>query len=240
MIASLFLITDPLSFPLSSSPHSKLTLVNTMLAGTGKTYLASKVIDHFRDMYDETPNKEGFAFFYCSRNEDERRDPLSVLRSLVRQLSSPAKVWNLGTGRQMRPELRQLWQEAKEELADLSLEDCKHQIVASVNLYSRTVIVLDALDECDAIERDRLLDAIEELLLSASKPLKIFVSSRPDGDLKDRFADKPTIEIRARHNESDVQKYLEENIVRHRTWQNMDKLLQREILEVLVMRSEGM
>ena len=60
----------------------------TVSAGAGKTFLTSKVIDHVQCKLQASPSHEGFAFFYCNRNEPERRQPLSVLRSYVRQLPS--------------------------------------------------------------------------------------------------------------------------------------------------------
>lgn len=60
------------------------------LAGTGKTFLTLKVIDDIQATLEKQPNEEGFAFFYCNRNEAARRDPLSVLSAFVRQLSTIA------------------------------------------------------------------------------------------------------------------------------------------------------
>ncbi|CZR59898.1 uncharacterized protein PAC_09792 [Phialocephala subalpina] len=53
-------------------------------AGSGKTFLTSMVVDHVRGLLSRTPNHEGFAFFYCNRNEDllsESKRPLKVFIS---------------------------------------------------------------------------------------------------------------------------------------------------------------
>ncbi|VUC34090.1 unnamed protein product [Clonostachys rosea] len=66
-----------------ASESSAITLLYGA-PGAGKTFLTSRVIDHV----EKSPDLEGFAYFYCKRDEEERSQPVSILRSLVRQLSS--------------------------------------------------------------------------------------------------------------------------------------------------------
>ncbi|KAH8889900.1 hypothetical protein GQ53DRAFT_591978, partial [Thozetella sp. PMI_491] len=135
-----------------------------LTAGAGKTFLTSKVIDHIESLLNYSQNHEGFAFFYCNRNDDERRKPVSVLRSY----------------------------------------------------------------------------ALNNLLSQSKKPLKIFISSRPDGDIRDYFSSWPTVEIQATHNQSDIEKFVHEEIVKHRRWSKMQKSLQRDIVTTFLGRSTGM
>src|ERR1700761_8084566 len=51
--------------------------------GARKTKLVSKVVDH----YTLRPDTQALVYFYCDRNDEPRRQPESVLRSFVRQLS---------------------------------------------------------------------------------------------------------------------------------------------------------
>jgi ankyrin repeat domain-containing protein 50 len=67
--------------------------------GAGKTFLTSRVIDHLL----EISTLEGFAFFYCNQIEEDRRKPLSVLQSYVRQLSTTIR-----NPRNIRKRLRDL------------------------------------------------------------------------------------------------------------------------------------
>jgi len=75
--------------------------------------------------------------------------------------------------------------------------------------------VLDALDECEPDPRDRLVETIEFLLANSKRPVKVFISSRPDRDIRNRFLNKPNIEIQARHNEEDIRRFVDERIVKH-------------------------
>ncbi|RYP41559.1 hypothetical protein DL768_010475 [Monosporascus sp. mg162] len=203
-------------------------------AGAGKTFLTSKVIDHVQSLLKSSRNEDGFAFFYCNRNEEERRKPLMVLRSYVRQLSTTAKY-----PEEMR-KLQELWSEKRLRGSDLGLEDCREQLFELVNLYPRTTLVLDALDECEPDSRGELVRTVEILLSKSRRPLKVFVSSRPDRDIRNRFLDRPNIEIQATHNENDIRKFVNEEIIKHGAWKDISPPLKDEIIMVLLARSQGM
>ncbi|OCL11473.1 hypothetical protein AOQ84DRAFT_386815, partial [Glonium stellatum] len=204
-------------------------------AGTGKTFLTSKVIDHVQDSLQSSPNHEGFAYFYCNRNEEERREPLSVLRSYVRQLSTATR--NPGD---IRKRLRDLCRDARLKGSVLSLGMCKQQLLESVNLYQKTTLVLDALDECEPHSRRELIETIEFVLSRSERPLKVFISSRPDGDIRDRFLSRPNVEIQATHNQGDIEKFVSQEIVKHRRWKKISLSLQERIVKTLLDRSDGM
>lgn len=136
--------------------------------------------------------------------------------------------------------LRTLYHEKKLHGGDLSLDDCKTQLLKSVNLFSRTTLILDAMDECDPSSRVRLINVVESLLSEAEKPVRVFISSRPDRDIRNRFTTRPNIEIQARHNEDDIRKFVNEEITKHRRWEDMSASLKVEITSVLLSRSQGM
>lgn len=202
--------------------------------GAGKTFLASKVIDEIESHLDPASN-QGFAFFYCNRNEADRREPLSVLRSYVRQLSSPA-----GNSERIQGTVRDLYRDMRLKGSEFGLELCKEQILESVNLYDRTTLVLDALDECDRESRSHLMDMVERLLHESTKPVQIFISSRPDGDIRTRFENKPNIEIQAELNQGDIQQFVQSEIVKHPRWKDMPSSLRDNIIKVLQERSDVM
>ncbi|SPQ26473.1 155b9fce-3d70-4eae-8d87-6b345046ed02 [Thermothielavioides terrestris] len=203
--------------------------------GAGKTFLTSAVIDHVEGILSTAPNHEGFAFFYCNRHETDRREPLSVLRSYVRQLSTTAF-----NPESMRAKLRSLCQETRLKGAHLTLATCQDQLLESVNLYPQTTLVLDALDECEPETRARLIDTIEFLLKNSERPLKVFISSRPDVDIRDRLLSQPNIEIRATDNQDDIAKFVNEEIIKHRRWGKIAAPLRTRIVDTLLDRSQGM
>ncbi|KAK5630889.1 hypothetical protein RRF57_006604 [Xylaria bambusicola] len=203
--------------------------------GAGKTFLTSRVIDHERARVESSPNQEGFAFFYCDRNEEQRRKPLSVLQSYVRQLSTTAKNPDC-----IRKSLQDCCQKARRSGSDLSFEHCRYQLLESINLYHNTTLVLDALDECEPNSRGQILEIIEFLISKSGNSLKVFISSRPDQDIRDRFLKTPNIEIQATDNEEDIQKFVREKITQHRNWRGMSQRLQNDIVEKFFTKSQGM
>jgi Cdc6-like AAA superfamily ATPase len=206
-----------------------------MTAGTGKTYLTSKIIDEIRDNLKSNPNHEGLAFFYCNRNEVERQEPLSVLRSFVRQLSTIANNED-----SIQKNLRQLHVQTRLKASELNMDICKDLLLEFINLYPKTTLVLDALDECDKRKRGVLIKTFDYFLNHASRPVKIFISSRPDGDIKERFKSRANIEIQATDNHDDIATFVESEITEHPRWKKISLSLQKEIVDTLQKRSKGM
>lgn len=206
-----------------------------LIAGTGKTHLTSRVIDEIRGALKSNPNHEGLAFFYCNRNETERQEPLSVLRSFVRQLSTIVNDEN-----SMQKRLRQFYIQTRLEASEPTIGECKELLLEFINLYPKTTLILDALDECGKHERRVLIEIFVYFLACASRPVKIFISSRPDGDIKEIFKSRANIEIQAIDNHDDISRFVEGEIIKHRRWKKISFGLQREIVETLQERSQGM
>ncbi|KAF8851786.1 hypothetical protein BDZ45DRAFT_133333 [Acephala macrosclerotiorum] len=204
-------------------------------AGTGKTYLASRVIDDIQYALANNPNHEGLAFFYCNRNEAERQEPLSVLRSFVRQLSTTSN-----DDHSISTRLKERCIQAQLKASELTMNDCKELVLEFLNLYPKTTLILDALDECKKEKRRDLIEIFDYFLAHASRPVKIFISSRPDGDIRERFKNLANIEIQATDNHGDISRFVETEIMKHRRWKNMSPELQGEIIETLQVRSQGM
>jgi hypothetical protein len=74
------------------------------------------------------------------------------------------------------------------------------------------VIMLDALDECDATKRYQLLDALEKFVDKAPNLVQAFVSSRNDGDIVNQLRMYPNLEIKAADNEEEIRRFVCEKI----------------------------
>ncbi|KAF4635686.1 hypothetical protein G7Y89_g2417 [Cudoniella acicularis] len=195
-------------------------------AGTGKTFLTSKVIDEVQSALKRDPN-QGFAFFYCKRNEPGRGDPLSVLKAYVRQLSTIA-----GDSHSIQRSVKQFYNEARQRASQLTMNDCKKLLLDFINIYPQTTLILDALDECESQSRVELIEIFECLLSEAEEaknPLKIFISSRPDDDIKRKLKHHANIEITATDNHEDITRFVGSRISKHPTWHmTVDSELQKK------------
>ncbi|KAI9708517.1 MAG: hypothetical protein M1820_003979 [Bogoriella megaspora] len=167
--------------------------------GTGKSVLSSSVIDYLHQFCADSIEDGGFAFFYCDRQIPDRREASSILRSYVRQLSTTYRSQD-----HFRQELETACLDAKRKSGHLDAQECLKQIVSSVNLYPCTVLVLDGLDECSEADRTSLLNFVEDLFAQTTKPLKIYIASRPNVDIERQIEAVPFVET---YNRSSTAKY---------------------------------
>src|SRR4051812_45795097 len=121
-----------------------LTDICLRTAGTGKTFLTSKVVDEIQLTLTSGVNQEAFAFFYCNRNEELRREPLSVLRGFIRQLSTITSEEH-----SIQKRLQNFHSECRLKASEPTMNDCKELLLELIDIYPRTTLVLDALDECE-------------------------------------------------------------------------------------------
>lgn len=100
--------------------------------------------------------------------------------------------------------------------------------------------MLDALDECDRDKRRKVVEVFDCLIKDSAMPVKIFISSRPDGDIKKRLVHPSNIEILANDNQNDISKYIKKEIVNHERWHKMNDPLRNDIVATLQAQSGGM
>jgi hypothetical protein len=100
--------------------------------------------------------------------------------------------------------------------------------------------VLDALDECEPKLRGEILEVLEYLISRSENGLKVFISSRPDRDIRDRFLKTRNIEIQATDNEEDIRTFVRKEIIKHGNWESMSQDLQNDIVTMLFKKSKGM
>jgi hypothetical protein len=177
--------------------------------GTGKSFLSSSVIDYFLENFEKSSEDGGFAYFYCNLQDPDHKEALHILRSCVRQLSTTIRSQN-----EMRKELLNSCNETRQKGGKgLDKQACVKYIQESVNLYPRTVIVLDGLDECEEPQREMLLESLESIL--AVGKVKVFIASRPTQDLECRmnlFDQKRVFRVDTSDNLEDIKTYVTQTI----------------------------
>ncbi|KAJ5710113.1 ankyrin [Penicillium malachiteum] len=153
--------------------------------GTGKTVLTSKVIDYLLDKPQRPQDR--VVYYYC-RRVNEYEDPENVIRSLFRQLAKPTPNSN-----QIRRDVQALFKQMRDHTSQLPIETCRDQLLKSLKQYDQITFVIDGLDECKKETIDTLLETIEFLLADKEHPTRVFLSSRPDGYIKESFSRWPSI-----------------------------------------------
>ena len=208
--------------------------------GAGKTKLVSRAIDDMQKDLAQSSSNEALAYFYCDRNQADRRDPETLLGSLVRQLSITSDEETIQ---------HLIYQQYEREHANgfasgkLRFEQSLSLFAQLVAVYPQVTLVIDALDECDEKTRAKLIDALDKLVHESPRPLKVFISSRPDGDIKHRFASGPNMEIKATDNRSDIAMFVEDRLANNIPWRWKEQItpaLKAHISATLIDRSDGM
>ncbi|KAL7944335.1 hypothetical protein V8C42DRAFT_326513 [Trichoderma barbatum] len=215
-------------------PSSSTLLYLRGTVGTGKTFLTSRVIEHVKGALKSSTHDEGFAFFYCNRSGPSMQDPLIVLKSFVRQLSYRAYDYD-----RIQKKVIRRCQLAKEEGRDLSYKDCKELILDSLNLYSRTTIVLDALDESDVTSYN-LAEILIDLMEKATKPVKVFISSRPGREYLEAFESQSIITVDSSSQQDDIVKFLDEKLYSTLPFKRRGREIQKLIKDTFKSRNGGM
>ena len=172
------------------------------ISGSGKSKLVSLVIKECQDLH-----RRGLGmppvWFYCSRDSQEpkRSDPQAFLASLARQLS------NLVPGDPLLPPSKHLYEEREQDgfaSGSLSVEESTRLIIDLTAYYPATTIILDALDECKDESRHLLLGALQDILTQGRSLVKVFASSRDEGDLVCGLSKYPSIRVSSEKNSEDI------------------------------------
>lgn len=124
------------------------------------------------------------------------------------------------------------------QLTDSEAESLLQELMQA---YSKTILVLDALDECNEKTRSALIEVFDRLT-KTNPTLKLFISSRRDDDIQYRLHKEANLGIEATDNEEDIRNFvrtrLEEDQKRRR--KPLSDGLQKEITKVLFSKSAGM
>ncbi|KAN0076279.1 hypothetical protein V8E54_006421 [Elaphomyces granulatus] len=139
------------------------------IPGTGKTMIASIVVDHLKTSFPD--DKTGKAFLYCIYKREDNQKVDDLLASLLGQLA----VWQ-----SIVPEsIRELYNKHRRgEKPRLSRNEILEALSSLTKTYSRTFIIIDALDECKTNHiRNELLSEIYKL--QKGSDTRLMVTFRP-------------------------------------------------------------
>jgi hypothetical protein len=180
---------------------NKQALLCPGIPGAGKTITTAIIVDDLYTRFQNNPSV-GIAYIYCNFGRQDEQKPEDLLASLLRQLipsSMPDIVkalYDQHKGKRTRTSIDEIWR-------------VLHSVTAG---YSRTFIIIDALDECQVShrERDGFLSSISTLQKEAQSQINILATSRPLPDItwhfEEYFKGYLSKEIRAK--EDDVLSYV--------------------------------
>lgn len=181
-------------------------------------------------------NDEGFAYFYCSRSDPVRRETKHILRSYISQL---AKVPSYPT--MMEKNIYALYLKAKKEKRGFSTKECEMALMSLIRFYSRTTLILDALDECEMDTREAIVRILHNLVDKGGCTVKVFIASRKEADIETYLGSQRLVEISTADNKDDIEKYIELEMAKvGNVWRSVSVDVKEQVKNTIGEKSDGM
>ena len=183
------------------------------------------------------------AYFYCNRAEEHRREPQSILSTLIQQLAQTESEKN----KLLKP-VFDVYEDRKntgQVSSRLRLGESQELLVQLADIYPQTTICIDALDEVETKSRLSLLKALKYIIEKSKTLVKVFATTRMDIDILLQFDKFPSIELQPDDNIDDISRFVKtklQSTIDDRLLlggQVPDKL-KVEIYNALCKRSKGM
>lgn len=180
---------------------------------------------------------EPVLYFYCNRNADQRRDPTFVLRALLKQLSLAMPLAGLP-----KPVVDEYDKESKDGFSSgpLPFKRCADLLVSLFEMFPKTTIIIDALDESDPQKRGELLDTLKAFMNSSENLIKIFISSRDDLDIQLKLVDHPNLYIEAQDNQEDIERFIHREMMTNQRLFLLPNDLKSRVVSTLASKAKGM
>ena len=183
----------------------------------------------------EGPNNNA-AYFYFDFNDSTKQYHDKMLRSLIILLSF---------NHQSIPEpLLSLFNFCQGGAKPPHTKDLETLLKALIDLYEKTFIVLDALDECE--DRQELLNFVENAIGWKSQKLNVVMTSRKLKEFEDFFdaeiEERSRLSIQNEKVDEDISSYVHGKLQddrKFKRWRGQPKV-REEILTRLMEKSDGM
>ncbi|KAF7330364.1 Ankyrin repeat protein [Mycena venus] len=173
------------------------------IPGAGKTVLTAMVVHHLRVEVQAQTNNIGVACIYLDHKETEAQSVQALLASLWKQLV---------VGRSIPDAVYKLHKHHSERDTRPSLHEVNEIFRSAIAEYSRTYLVVDALDEYPEPQRDILFEYLSTAMEGA--PVNLLLTSRPHITLDPFFPTAKSLEIRA--DKRDLHEFVDEYIRKSR------------------------
>ena len=193
-----------------NTSQSSIFLLHGIL-GSGKTSLASTVVDSFLRESSAHASSAPLAYFYCTRSsaEAERSNPDEIMRSILRQLTV-----SQGSASTIHEQVLQEFERRQAvarvdgfEIDKFQAAECARLILDTTAVNPAT-IVIDAVDEIESSFRHVLLSAQIQIVQDSSSVVKVFVTSRDDSNIHVLLSDAVALRITNKNTRRDMDDFV--------------------------------
>ncbi|KFY46625.1 hypothetical protein V494_00395, partial [Pseudogymnoascus sp. VKM F-4513 (FW-928)] len=199
------------------------------IPGAGKTILTSVVVDYLYTKFQKDTNV-GIAYLYCNFRRQNEQNAEGLLASLLKQLAQ---------GLYPLPEsVKSLYNSHEKNRTRPAFNELSSTLQSVAALYSRSFIIVDALDECQTSGGCRTKLLTEIFALKSKSGANIFSTSRFIPEIEVQFKNRMRLEIQA--SDHDVQRYLDGHMSELSSCVLRNSELQGEIKAAIVKAVHGM
>lgn len=170
------------------------------------------------------------AYVYCDYKDQVMQTASNLIACLARQI--------VGFPKKLPSQLERLHKALEPQRRRPSLEELRYLLVTLCNERRRTFVVVDAVDECEAMQQRRHFLPLLESLPHGST--RLFVTSRPNNEyIYHVFAMAPQIQIAAP--ESEIRRFVMEKMEERDEFIDLvTPVLRDEIIATVSARASGM
>lgn len=190
---------------------------------------SSIVVEHLREQF-KNDQGVGIACIYCRYNDRAEQTPQNLLSSLCMQLAQQNTC--------LSHDVKRLYESNIDKRTRPTLSEISKTIQLEVSRFTKVFIVIVALDECaDFDSRAAVVTELQRL----RKKANLMIFSRPLENLKNKFQEMITVEIKA--TDDDLRAYVTNQIsCADRLSLNVrnDSRLERDIQHTVVQKSQNM
>ncbi|KFY39666.1 hypothetical protein V495_05813 [Pseudogymnoascus sp. VKM F-4514 (FW-929)] len=207
---------------------TKQSLFCPGIPGAGKTMITAIAVDHIWKTFQG--DNVGVAYVFCNYKRQEKQTASDLLAAILKQLVQGHPSYGA-------PVTALHKKHADRETRPLLDEVCT-ALHSVINSYSKSYIIIDALDECTDSDgtRSELISALRNL--QTRTDTRLMVTSRFIARIEELFEESPMLEIRA--NEADVRRYVAGQLCRLPKCVQRDPELQAEIQQGIILAVDGM
>ena len=206
------------------------------LAGTGKSAIAQTISERV------SADRRLGASFFCSRDFKDRSDLKRIFPTIAVQLAQKCATFRAMLALRVRSNPGVIYESLQSQMNKLIIRPLKQSAIS-------TVIVIDALDECEELEIVSTILPVLGKLVSEVPKVKLFITSRPEREIQGGFR-LPLLagatEVFILHNveasvvNSDIRIFLEKRLLELALRNRLDFRPTKEHLDLLCERAAGL
>jgi Cdc6-like AAA superfamily ATPase len=192
--------------------------------GTGKTMMSTLIIEHL--ITEKVLNPAPVIYVFCDYKRENEQTLAHFTASLLRQLASQSV--------QVYHAIEQLHSRCTEKQMLPSLQDLQTHLEGAFRSVTTVSIVIDALDECGAITRQKLIPMIHGL---SHYNIHLLATSRVEPTVQALFTNRLFLEITA--SKEDVRSYVSSRVTDFALANQYDPDLASDVVRGVTDAAEG-